>query len=73
MMPVEFDISGKVVFITGAGRGIGLGFAQVLAVASADVALNAPTPKYVEDTTAKNVIAPGIFLDVVTSGEERVR
>jgi hypothetical protein len=25
MMPVEFDVTGKVVFITGAGRGIGKG------------------------------------------------
>ena len=48
MMPAEFDITGKVVFITGAGRGIGKGIAQVLAEAGADVALNALTPKYVE-------------------------
>ena len=72
MMPVEFDIIGKVVLITGAGRGIGKGIAQVLAEAGADVALNALTPKHVEDTTAENAIAPDIFPDVVTSGEERV-
>jgi NAD(P)-dependent dehydrogenase (short-subunit alcohol dehydrogenase family) len=53
MMPVEFDITGKVVFITGAGRGIGKGIAQVLAEAGADVALNALTPKYVNDTAAE--------------------
>jgi S-adenosylhomocysteine hydrolase len=41
MMPAEFDVTGKVVFITGAGRGIGKGIAQVLAVAGADIALNA--------------------------------
>lgn len=48
MIPVEFDITGKVAFITGAGRGIGKGIAQVLAEAGADIALNALTPTYVE-------------------------
>ena len=47
MMPKEFDITVKIVFITRAGRGIGKGIAQVLAEAGADVALNA-LPKYVE-------------------------
>ena len=53
MMPAEYDIKGKVVFITGAGRGIGKGIAQVLAEAGADIALNALTPKYVEATAAQ--------------------
>jgi NAD(P)-dependent dehydrogenase (short-subunit alcohol dehydrogenase family) len=35
--------TGKVVFITGAGRGIGKGIAQLLAEAGADVALDALT------------------------------
>ena len=59
MMPVEFDVTGKVVFITGAGRGIGKGIAQVLAEAGADVALNALTPKYVEGTAAEIASASG--------------
>src|SRR6266849_11205210 len=59
MMPVEFDVTGKVVFITGAGRGIGKGIAQVLAEAGADVALNALTPKYVEPVAAEIAAASG--------------
>jgi NAD(P)-dependent dehydrogenase (short-subunit alcohol dehydrogenase family) len=53
MMPAEFDVTGKVVFVTGAGRGIGKGIAQVLAEAGADVALNALTPRYVENVAAE--------------------
>ena len=49
-MPAEFDITGKVVFITGAGHGIGKGIAQVLAEAGGDIALNALRPTYVEGT-----------------------
>jgi NAD(P)-dependent dehydrogenase (short-subunit alcohol dehydrogenase family) len=59
MMPVEFDVTGKVVFITGAGRGIGKGIAEVLAEAGADIALNALTPKYVEGTAAQIAQASG--------------
>jgi NAD(P)-dependent dehydrogenase (short-subunit alcohol dehydrogenase family) len=59
MMPAEFDVTGKVVFVTGAGRGIGKGIAEVLAEAGADVALNALTPKYVEDTAAAIAAASG--------------
>ena len=53
MLPAEYDITGKVVFITGAGRGIGKGIAEVLAEAGADIALNALTPKYVKGTAAE--------------------
>src|SRR6266511_2711681 len=59
MMPVEFDVTGKIVLITGAGRGIGKGIAQVLAEAGADIALNALTPKYVEPTAAEIPKASG--------------
>ena len=59
MMPAEFDVTGKVVFITGAGRGIGKGIAQVLAEAGADIALNALTPKYVTGTAAEIAAASG--------------
>ena len=59
MMPAEYDITGKVVFVTGAGRGIGKGIAQVLAEAGADVALNALTPRYVEGTAAEIAKASG--------------
>jgi NAD(P)-dependent dehydrogenase (short-subunit alcohol dehydrogenase family) len=59
MLPAEYDITGKVAFITGAGRGIGKGIAQVLAEAGADIALNALTPKYVESTAAEIAKATG--------------
>ncbi len=76
MMPVEFDVTGKVVFITGAGRGIGKGIAQVLAEAGADVVLNALTSKYVEDTAKEIAAASGrrvvaIIADVTKADEVR--
>lgn len=59
MLPAEYDVAGKVVFITGAGRGIGKGIAEVLAEAGADVAINALTPRYVENTAAEIANATG--------------
>jgi 2-deoxy-D-gluconate 3-dehydrogenase len=76
MMPAEFDVTGKVVFITGAGRGIGKGVAQVLAEAGADIALNALTPKYVEPVAAEIADASGrrvvpVVADVTKPAEVR--
>lgn len=59
MFPKEYDITGKIVVITGAGRGIGAGIVQVMAEAGADVAVNALTNKYVEKNTAKFAAASG--------------
>ena len=59
MLPEVFDVTDKVVFITGAGRGIGKGIAQVLAEAGADVAINSLTPRYVEGVAADIAAASG--------------
>jgi NAD(P)-dependent dehydrogenase (short-subunit alcohol dehydrogenase family) len=72
MMPVEFDITGKAVLITGAGRGIGRGIAEVLAEAGADIALNALTPRYVEAAAGEIAKASGrrvvsVIADVTNS------
>src|SRR5262245_46311474 len=50
MLPAEFDVPGRVVLVTGPGRGIGSGIAEVLAEAGATVALNALTPTFAEPT-----------------------
>ena len=76
MMPAEYDVTGKVVFITGAGRGIGKGIAQVLAEAGADVALNALTPKYVTGTAGEIARASGrrvvpVIADVTKADDVR--
>jgi NAD(P)-dependent dehydrogenase (short-subunit alcohol dehydrogenase family) len=76
MMPPEFDVTGKVVLITGAGRGIGKGIAQVLAEAGADIALNALTPRYVEGTAAEIAAASGrrvvpVIADVTKADDVR--
>jgi NAD(P)-dependent dehydrogenase (short-subunit alcohol dehydrogenase family) len=49
----EYDLAGKVAFVTGAGRGIGKGIAQVLAEAGADVVINSLTERYVVPLAAE--------------------
>ena len=67
MLPAEYHITGKVVFITGAGRGIGKGIAQVLANAGADIALNALTPKFVEPLAAEIAKASGRRIEPIVA------
>ena len=43
MTPAAFAIHGKIIFVTGAGRGIEKGIAQVMTEAGAGVAINALT------------------------------
>ena len=53
-MSAEFSLAGKRALVTGASRGLGLHFAQVMAAAGADVALMA------RDTVALDQAAAGI-------------
>jgi NAD(P)-dependent dehydrogenase (short-subunit alcohol dehydrogenase family) len=74
MLPKEYDVTGKVVLITGAGRGIGKGIAQVLAEAGAQIALNALTDQYVVNTAREIASSSGqrvmpIVADVTKTDE----
>jgi len=78
MLPKEYEIRGKVALITGAGRGIGRGIAEVLAEGGSDIALNALTNRYVEETAREIASASGrrvlpLLADVTrTEGVQKV-
>jgi len=78
MLPKEYEIRGKVALITGAGRGIGRGIAEVLAEEGSDIALNALTNRYVEETAREIASASGrrvlpLLADVTrTEGVQKV-
>ena len=74
MAIAEYDLSGKVAFVTGAGRGIGKGIAQALAEAGADVIVNSLTDKHVTGLAADIAKATGrrvvpLVADVTKSDE----
>lgn len=53
-----FDLSGKVALVTGGNRGIGLGFAEALAQAGADIAIWGSNPEH-NDNAVKKLSAHG--------------
>ncbi len=52
MIAEAFDLSGKVAFVTGAGRGLGRVFARALAEAGADIVCATITPENATDAAA---------------------
>jgi NAD(P)-dependent dehydrogenase (short-subunit alcohol dehydrogenase family) len=58
-MASAFDVSERKIFVTGAGRGIGVGIAEVLAHSGAQVAMNALTARYVVDAAQRIAASSG--------------
>jgi NAD(P)-dependent dehydrogenase (short-subunit alcohol dehydrogenase family) len=70
----EYDLSGRVAFVTGAARGIGKGISQALAEAGADVVINSLTDRHVTGLAADIAKATGrrvmpLVADVTKSDE----
>ncbi len=71
MLPTAYDVTNKVVFITGAGWGIGKGIAQVLAAAGQMVPLGRPgklqevglLALYLASSASDYMIGQTLFLD----------
>ncbi len=69
-LPKEYDVTGKKVLITGAGRGIGKGIAWVLADAGAELAINARTTQYVDPLVAEIKASGGKALSVIADATD---
>src|SRR6202162_2755010 len=70
----EYDLTGRVAVVTGAGRGIGKGIAKALAEAGADVIINSLTDKHVTGLATDIAKATGrrvvpLVADVTKSDE----
>jgi NAD(P)-dependent dehydrogenase (short-subunit alcohol dehydrogenase family) len=72
-MPSPFDLSGRVAFVTGAGRGIGREIARTLADAGADVVAAGKTAEVVEEAAAdvsqRGRRSLALTVDVADSGQ----
>ncbi len=66
-----FDLDGKVVVVTGAGRGIGRGIARAMATAGASVVVAGRTPSTLDETVAELRQIGGEAIAVVTDISQR--
>lgn len=74
-MASDFDLTGRTALVTGAGRGLGVGMAEALARAGAEVIVAARTAKQIE-TVAEGICAAGgrarpLVLDVLDEAAVR--